>query len=414
MIVLPSHVEKNFSDEQIQKQQNYLQDFLKNNPRSDFMKFPDENRNLRKEIAKNFSTKKYFIHVGLGGSSLGAETLVRALYSEAKEKRKFFFLNNIDSDEVDEILSQIEWEKSLFYFVSKSGATLETMALMCVIDKKLQENIGDNYRREDYFVFCSDPKKGYMRELSSQWNVPCLDVPENIGGRYSALTDVGLFPCEMAGIDTDAIIKARDQLYTKLVSGNSRELAELSLITHHYFVNNNVDQTVFMPYSSKLKYLSLWFVQLWAESLGKKRGSMRTGLTPLFAYGPTDQHSQMQLFMDGPRNKFLYFVEVENTKTQLSIQTELTHKNTLMMNNKDLHRVLSAELKGSRDALAQNEVPFASFKLDKIGEKSLTELMLSIANLTVLVANLLEIDPFDQPGVELGKVLSAQYLEKSR
>ncbi len=387
---------------------SYFKDFLANHPRKEIFFSHDSTAELRKELAQKHAKKKFFVHMGMGGSSLGPETFIKSLLPYHPEK-SFLFLNNVDSDELASILDSINLKESLFYVVSKSGGTIETLSLMVLVDAKLQEKFGDDYDRSHYFVFCTDPKESYLLNLSQEWKVPCLQIASDIGGRYSVLTDVGLFPLEFAGLDTSKVQKTQKE-YSEFLSSDET-LYDFAIEIFEQFKQGK-NQTVLMPYSSVLKSLSLWFVQLWAESLGKTSDKGPIGLTPLFAYGPTDQHSQMQLFMEGPADKLLLFIEVEKTKNQFRFDSELDHKKIKLIKGQTLHDVLLAELNGTRDALSEKKLPHYSLKISEVSEESITKLFLFLEALTILTGKLLNVDPFDQPGVELGKTLCLKHLEQ--
>ncbi len=387
---------------------NYFKDFLSNHPRKEIFFCDDPTAGLRRELSQKHKDKTDFVHMGMGGSSLGPETFIKGLIPFHPTKR-FHFLNNVDSDELAALLEGINLKNSLFYVVSKSGGTIETLSLMVIIDAKLQEIHGADYDRSEHFVFCTDPKSSYLLDLSKEWKVPCLQVPSDVGGRYSVLTDVGFFPLDFAGIDSNVVYETQ-QSYSKELE-SSEELYDLALEVFEQFKKGK-NQTVLMPYSSLLKSLSLWFVQLWAESLGKTTNQGPTGLTPLFAYGPTDQHSQMQLFMEGPHDKLLFFIEVEKTKNQFTFNSNLDQKKIQLIKGQTLHDVLLAELNGTRDAFKEKKLTHYTLKIDQVSPENITKLFLFLEALTILVGKLIKVDPFDQPGVELGKILCLKHLEK--
>jgi glucose-6-phosphate isomerase len=376
------------------------QQFSETNPRKEIFFDLDPEHSLRKEIASRFVAKKHFVHVGMGGSALGPETMIKALVPD--QAHKFTFFNNIDSDEIFHLLNLIDLENTVFYIVSKSGTTIETLALLNIIHLELEKKIGQNYQRNNYFVFCTGPKT-YLRDLGDQWGVSTLTLPVDIGGRYSTLSNVGLFPLEFAGLNTKEISEHRVDFAQKL--GQNDELFNVAMTLLAEYKQKGVNQTVMMPYSSILKSFSLWFVQLWAESLGKKN----IGLTPIFSYGPTDQHSQMQLFMEGPRDKFLFFIEVEKPQHPMIISKALNQEKMLLCEGLGLHDILKAELEGTKSAL---DAPFYNISIEEINSQTLTELFVFFEALTIIVGQLLEIDPFDQPGVELGKKLCIDYLKQ--
>jgi glucose-6-phosphate isomerase len=360
-----------------------------------------------KKTFEKFKHKKYFVHVGIGGSSLGPETIVKAL---KKNKRPFIFINNIDSDEISTQLSEIDIKESLFYIVSKSGGTAETMSALMIILSLLKEKNIDEAHWKNYFIFATDPTKSELLDFANKFQIECLPIPTNIGGRFSALTPVGLLPAYFADIAVDELISGFKEGQRKII--NEVESSNTFLKTAQIIknlMNENINETVLMPYSSRLKDLSSWFVQLWAESLGKNG----KGLTPIASYGATDQHSQMQLFMDGPDNKFFFLLHIKNRKKdfKLSAPSSIQLKSFSKLNNKTLNQLMEAEIQGTLKALSDKKKQVIYIELDELSEKSLAELILWLEALTVRVAQLIKVDPFNQPGVEAGKIYAYQFLD---
>ena len=267
-----------------------------------------------KVVFEKFKSKKSFVHVGIGGSSLGPEMLVTAL---KKSDCRFIFINNIDPDEIHDQLQSIDYATTLFYFVSKSGGTAETMAAFSIISQFLFNKGVKESELKRYFVFATDANKSELLDLGRKMSIELLEVPSDVGGRFSALTPVGYLPALFAGIDIDQLVKGAIETQNLCLQNDENNL----LLTCAHFLyelkkEQGISQTVFMPYSSKLKSFSFWFTQLWAESLGKrldKQGKeIFEGFTPIVAYGATDQHSQVQLFMEGPKDKAFIMIEVEN------------------------------------------------------------------------------------------------------
>jgi len=389
-------------------------DQIINDPKYGFYKLIENKDHLNKtfNIYEKFKTKKNFYHIGIGGSSLGPSMLISALQ---KNDTNFYFINNIDSDEITSQLNNINIENSIFYFVSKSGGTAETLASLAIISNilKTKFNVQENDLNK-YFVFCTDPENGDLKSLSKDLEVETLEVPQNIGGRFSILTHVGLFPALFAGIDINLLWQGASEF-----KNNPKLLANL-FETADYITNlktKGITQTVMMPYSSKLKEFSSWFVQLWAESLGKKHdldgNIVNTGLTPIPGYGATDQHSQMQLFMEGPYDKLMILIEIENFKNDFSLTSDFKGKSFMRLNQKSLSELYKAELHGTMKALKEAKRPFINLKISKLDENTLSQLIMFCQSLTALTGKMINVDPFDQPGVEAGKIFAYQFLEES-
>jgi glucose-6-phosphate isomerase len=374
--------------------------------------FPQHVQACQKVYTK-FKHKKSFVHIGLGGSSLGPEAFVSALNPS---KMPFIFLNNIDGDYLREQLESVNLRESLFYIVSKSGNTPETLAIFSWLTQYLKDQIGD-FQLSDYFVFATEENQGTLRQLAEQYSLSTLPIPKNIGGRFSVLTPVGLFPALFAGWDIDQLpgyLEEYQKQITQSAHWSRNSLMQMGLSIIEMYEDSGIDQTVLMPYSSKLKNISLWFVQLWAESLGKIKADQKSvGLTPLYAVGSTDQHSQMQLFMEGPINKFILFLSVKDQDQQYPLANSFEHEKLKTLNKYSMHQLLTAQLNGTMQALEQRNRPFAHIQLPEINEVELSKIVFFLECLTVFTGQLIQVNPFDQPGVELGKELSMKFLKQS-
>jgi glucose-6-phosphate isomerase len=379
-----------------------------------FFKLVENNEYLSscQEIYNKFQHKKHFVHIGIGGSSLGPEMLVSALKKDTCS-RNFTFINNIDPDQLHSQLKNIDIKESLFYFVSKSGGTAETMAIFSILINHF--NISNN-ELKDYFVICTDQNNGEMREIVNDFNLSSLPVPSNIGGRFSVLTPVGLFPALFADIKIQQIYQGAQQYAQDITSSDPESNSLMQAATFLAFLkkHKSINQTVLMPYSSKLRDLSFWFVQLWAESLGKKFSKdnkiVNEGFTPIPGYGATDQHSQMQLFMEGPYDKCLVLIEVEHFQHCYPLNNSFNAKSLKSLAPYSLNQLIQAELKGTLRALQDAQRPFINISIDNNNEQNLGALILFFESLTVLMGEFLSINPFDQPGVELGKKYAYEVL----
>ena len=295
----------------------------------------------------------------------------------------------------------------MIYIVSKSGTTAETVAAMSILAGELNKAGIKEDQYKDYFVFCTDPEKGDLRKLGKAWNVETLSVPSNIGGRFSVLTPVGFLPMLFAGIDADKVLKGAADLQKKLSDKNEgAEFFKLAAWIKDLH-DKGIRQTVMMPYSSLLKEYSAWFVQLWAESLGKEG----KGMTPVPAYGATDQHSQMQLFMEGPEDKTLFLIEVEKFQHDFDLKNTINGDSFKTLSPFSLGTLMKAEFEGTLEALKENKRHVVHLKVDAVNEETLGQLILFSECLTVLMGRMLKVDPFNQPGVEAGKKYAYAWLK---
>lgn len=389
-----------------------------------FFRLPEEGNFLEEctKVYKNFSDRTHFFQVGIGGSSLGPEMLVRAL-RPAHNHTVFTYVNNIDPEELQgqlDAINEISIKQVLFYIVSKSGGTAETMAALSIITNYLQAKGIAEKDFKNYLVFATDPEKGDLRKLSKEWNVSTLPVPSNVGGRFSVLTPVGILPALFAGINVKKLLQGAGNIIPKLLNKNVEENDLLKIASVLFALRNEykITQTVMMPYSSKMREFSAWFIQLWAESLGKKLSrngeQIFAGLTPIPSYGATDQHSQMQLFMEGPKDKCIFFVEIKNFATDFSLNNKWTLSSSLQkLSPHTLGKLMRAELQGTLKALQEAGRPYINIKIDYRDEEHLGGLIMLLESLTVLMGHYLNIDPFDQPGVEAGKIYAFEWLSRS-
>lgn len=349
-----------------------------------------------------FSHKKNFIHIGVGGSSLGPEMLINVLGNNPEVQ--FHFLKNSDPESIVPVINNSRLPETLFFIVSKSGGTAETMAILSLAIEKLKANAIPQSRWKDYLVFCTDSERGDLRKIAEDFDLKVLPIPRGVGGRFSVLTTVGLFPGKFAQINLN-----------NLLQGAKEALGLLGQKSFHCLVDTiiqcseaqAISQTVLMPYYDRLRSFNYWFVQLWAESLGKEG----TGLTPVPAIGAIDQHSQMQLFMDGPRDKFFIFIRVKEFTEMAPIHNDLPYPSLQTLNGSHLAQLIQCQLKGTLLAMDDQKIPYALLTLDKLGERELGKLIMLFEILTTLVGEGLKINPFNQPGVEQGKRYAFQLLK---
>lgn len=389
------------------------------NPSVGFLSCLEDREQIREcqELFQHFSQKrkiKQFIHVGIGGSSLGTEMLIKALQNA---ETQFIFINNIDPDQIHDDLKKIDLGQSLFYFVSKSGSTAETMAAMAIIINHFEKQGLDQENWKNYFAFATDPSQSQLKDFAQKYDIKKLRIPSAVGGRFSVLTSVAYFPALFASIDINKIFNSALKFKKEILSnGPENPLVPTAELLFSLY-QRGVKQTVLMPYSSKLKSLSSWFVQLWAESLGKKNSKegqqVFAGLTPIASYGATDQHSQMQLFMEGPFDKFLFIIQIKNFQHDFSLKNNFNFSSLKKLAPFSLAQLMTTELQGTLKALELNKRPYLHLSVDTLDENSLVFLILFFESLTALMGEYLNIDPFDQPGVEAGKIFAFEWLAKN-
>ncbi len=355
----------------------------------------EEIRKLAEEKRKHTDT---LVLVGIGGSSLGAECLIHAL----DKAENFYVLDNVDPYKVASVLDRIDPQRTCFNVVSKSGGTTETIVnFMAVLEVLKRSMLWDEAKRN--IVITTDPEKGILREIAQREGIASLPVPSNVGGRFSVLSPVGLFPAAYMGVDLDALLmgakKAVDWCMCESLEKNP---AWLIASLHYLHAIRGKNIAVMMPYCERLSLFVSWWRQLWAESLGKDG----KGQTPVKAMGTVDQHSQIQLYNDGPKDKLITFMVVEDFGRDVKLHNHLGIADFHYLNGKTLSQVMYASYLGTASALAKNKVPFITVKLDRIDEAHLGALFMVYEFATAISGYLYDINPFDQPGVEEGKRLT--------
>lgn len=359
--------------------------------------------------------------LGIGGSGLGAVSLKEALLGpgwndRSEESRDHFprlhVIDNPDPVTVAALLDRLEPAQTMFNVVSKSGATAETMAQYLVARGWIEASVGSDKAR-GHFLFTTDPSTGTLRQIGDAEDIPMLPVPENVGGRFSVLSPVGLFPAAVCGVDPRKLLAGAADMVERCATDelSKNPAGVLAALLHHADTEMGRGIHVLMPYSDRLRPVALWFQQLWAESLGKavtRSGEKaETGPTPLASIGATDQHSLMQLFMEGPRDKVVLFIGVDDVGISMEIPDRHPGIASIAyLGGHTLEELLDAERAASAEALRLRGRPNATLHLPRVDEEALGQLFMLFQIATVYAGALYDVNPLDQPGVELGKRLT--------
>jgi glucose-6-phosphate isomerase len=354
--------------------------------------------------------------LGIGGSSLGTRALIEALRSpqglrtpEADGKPRIHLPDNSDPWVLSHLLEVLEPRTTAAIVISKSGGTVETAAQMLIVRRWLEQGVGAAGLRER-IVAITDPKTGTLRALADREGWLTLPIPSNVGGRFSALTAVGLLPMVIAGLDADALLTGAGDMAERCKRTMLRDNPAGLIAAIHYLHHMQKGRSlhVMMPYSDRLRAFAAWYVQLWAESLGKRVDlhgkQIETGPTPLPAIGATDQHAQVQLFIEGPRDKLVTFIGIEKPARDITIP-DATGPDAYL-SGITLGRLLEAERQGTSEALASDGRPSIQILLERLDASALGGLIMLYETATAFAGGLYSINPFDQPGVELGKRLA--------
>jgi glucose-6-phosphate isomerase len=351
--------------------------------------------------------------LGIGGSALGPIALKTALcrsgWNELSAEARSAFprmhvLDNIDPVTIAAVLGRLVLPRTLFIVTSKSGGTAETMSQFLIAHDRV---IAAGLDVADHFAFVTDPAQGALRPLAAELSVPALDIPPGVGGRYSVLTPVGTLPAALLGIDVSQLLAGAGDMLDRCEStdliqnpaGVIGSLFYMSDVRHGRVVD------VLMPYADPLRDFAAWFVQLWAESLGKHRSDGKSvGSTPLPALGATDQHSQVQSFMEGPANKSIAFIAVEDHGTDIIIPPAFEHVTELRyLGGHSLGELLNIEQRASAGALAKRGRSNLTIRIEQVDAWHVGALMMMFELATAYAGQMYGVNAFNQPGVELGK-----------
>lgn len=358
-----------------------------------------------------------FVVLGIGGSALGARALHQALchpqfnrfpMARRQHRPALWVLDNIDPDHLFGMLDGLELRRTAFNVISKSGSTAETLAQFLFAYHFLQGRVGEAKARER-FVVTTDPEKGNLRRLAVQEGFPSLSVPPAVGGRFSVLTPVGLLPAAMVGIDLEELLAGARFMDQRLkAAANGENLASNLASLFYLFALKARNILVIMPYATALTGMADWFCQLWAESLGKKQDlqgqAAGAGTTPVRAVGVTDQHSQLQLYMEGPQDKLITFLEVGKFKHHLELPDLFPEMEGLhYLGGHSLDELLQAEQQATAFNLSKAGQPNLTLRLPEINAFTIGQLIYLLEVVTVVAASLWGVNPLDQPGVEGGK-----------
>jgi glucose-6-phosphate isomerase len=356
--------------------------------------------------------------VGIGGSALGPQALHQALNHPyhnllSRQQRqgnpRIFFGDNPDPQQLRGLLDVLPLEHTAVNVITKSGATAETMSIFLILREALINRLGEKAHAA-HIVATTDPLKGALRRIAQAEGYTSLDIPPGVGGRFSVFTPVGLFPAAVSGIDIDQLLAGAAFMDKLCQTPNLKDNPAYMNASLQYLANTRKGKpiSVIMPYSSRLKYTADWYGQLWAESLGKKYSlkgvAVNVGPTPVSAIGATDQHSQLQLYMEGPADKVITFIRLESLSPTLSIPHAFRQQEGISyLGGHKLEELLLAEHTATATALTANQRPNCSLIMPELNPFTLGQLLYMLEVQTAFSGELYGINPFDQPGVEEGK-----------
>lgn len=358
-----------------------------------------------------------FVVLGIGGSALGPIAVQQALnhmrYNElSREARggcpRFYVEDNVDPERMASLLDVIDPATTCFNVITKSGSTSETMSQYMIISHLLKEKLGEKWSR--HIIATTDKKNGNLVKIAKAEGIKTFVVPDGVGGRFSETCPVGLLPAAVCGIDIEELLAGAEAMDERCknpdVHTNIGWMAGILMYIAMTQKGKNVQ--VMMPYADSLKYIADWYCQLWGESLGKKyslRGKVvHTGQTPVKSLGVTDQHSQVQLYAEGPFDKVITFLKVENYRAQVKIPEEcMEYPNVAFLAGHTMNELIAKEQMATEYALTRAGKLNQTIILPEVNAYTLGQLLYLFQVQTAVTGELLGIDAFDQPGVEEGK-----------
>lgn len=387
-----------------------------------YRKLPYDTRTAEriKKLARNFRQWcKNLVVFGIGGSALGNIAVQTALnpymynlHDKQRRGPRVFILDNVDPEQMVSVLAQLsgQLDKTIFNIITKSGRTTETISQFMMIRKLLLDKYDSDVKKyKKHVVVTTDSQQGLLRRIAISDGLKRLSIPKKVGGRFSVLSAVGLFSAAMCGIDIDLLLAGARDMDKKVSRGNFyNNPAALNAAINYHFYNRGKKISVMMPYSYALKDMADWYRQLWAESLGKAKDlngkQVHIGPTPVKALGTTDQHSQVQLYREGPNDKLFTFLQVRKFRKDGSIGPVPASARQLgFLTGKKLSMLLNNEKKATEYALLTDQRPCLTIMFDEINEYTVGQFIHLFEATTSLIGALFNIDPYNQPAVELGK-----------
>ena len=370
---------------------------------SQFFKIIENNGLLKKtiKITNQFSkNKKHFLVFGTGGSNLGARAIINAINKKLKKNIEFY--DNIDPVNFEKSMENINFSSTGFIFISKSGSTAETLCqLGVIIELARKKNLIKNFFLNTLVI--TEFKKSPLYNLAKKYNISLIEHDKDIGGRYSIFSNVAMVPSIIAGLNVKNIHKGAEDLIKNKKKFNLYDIGKIFRFQN----KTNYSMNVLMTYSDSLYFFGKWYLQLWAESIGKNT----KGITPIHSIGTVDQHSQLQLYLDGPKDKFFTFITTNHSKKGLKINNNIIQTERLKyLHKKKMGDLMQAEQQATIDTFKKNNLKFRNIHIPHIDEYSIGSMFaLSIVE-TIATCLYFKVNPFDQPAVEQGKKLTKKYL----
>jgi glucose-6-phosphate isomerase len=355
-------------------------------------------------LRENF---KHILVLGTGGSSLGGQTLYALKNPQFGTKPHLHFLDNVDPTTFDALYASLDLKETACIVISKSGGTAETLMQLFTLFARFQQQ---NLPVKDHFVVITEPTNSPLKQFAQHHALPCFDHDPNVGGRFSVLSIVALLPAMIAGVDCSAVRAGANSVLQSLLhdAPETLDCAQAAAMAVSAAAQGK-SQSIVMPYIDQLSCFGLWYRQLWAESIGKNG----KGTTPIRALGTVDQHSQLQLYLDGPKDKLFTVITKNAVGTGDRISPTITNDPRLeYLQNKTMGDLLSAEQEAIILTLVKNNCPVRVLRVATMNEQTLGALLMHYMLKTILAAHLWGVNAFDQPAVEQGKIITKEFLAK--
>ncbi len=373
-----------------------------------------ENREVIHSFCKSYDLEKIknVVVIGIGGSSLGTKAIDYMLsHTKNRNDKNLIFMENVDPNEIERNMRDVLFEESIFIMISKSGSTIETTSSVKYLMSKYQLSF-EMEKFQQHFI-CITDKGSPLDAFASDFNLKTFYLPLNVGGRFSVFSAVGLLPLAILGYDIDAMLDGAYELKKSFFDRRENSLVEKA---YHYAINDDIMPiNVLFSYTSSFKYFNDWYVQLWGESLGKyNRDKERVGLTPIGIVGSVDQHSFLQLVIEGPINKSMTMIKLKDFDNDLTIPNiSIPHlEKTDYINNNKFSTLINAQCDATMQSIMEQGIDVDRIEIDRLSEKSVGEMIFYYELLTSLTGHFLDVNTYDQPGVELGKVILKESFEK--
>jgi len=398
----------------LKKLESALPEFVNksNDPNQPVLSLPSTDEDLAEiqshsdRIASNC---KEVLVIGVGGSSLGSQALIQACNKVIENRPKIHFADNLCPTNFPQLLASLDPKHTHILAISKSGNTLEVLVQLSIILEWLDKS---KCKYNEHLTAITGNQKSPLSELITKHNIPWLEHINLLGGRFSILSNVGMLPAAIAGIKVDEVRGGAQDVINSMKNASNSAKVQSAIGAAHLvsqLYKKSINVSVLFLYSEKLRKFGEWYCQLWAESLGKNG----VGTTPIVANGPLDQHSQLQLYMEGPRDKSYSFITVgSDADTKVTIPNKIDMLKNVGISGLTMNDIVNAMSEGTLHAISETGQPVRHLHIKKLDERTIGQLFMHFFLETKFASALLNVNPYGQPGVERGKVITREFLKK--